>query len=168
MQELKKSFLKGNLFENNFTLFFFYLLPGSDALQQSQVEEVITYLKAHLAGKIFDVKTTSKLETHPCVITVQEMAAARHFIRTQAQSLSEENRFALLRPHLEINAKWVFLHYPFENENRFGDTTNNIIVLQLKNIGKYTKAKYCYFTLITYVYHHITLLFQAPDNQEAS
>ncbi|CAH0668986.1 unnamed protein product [Spodoptera exigua] len=78
---------------------------GSDALQQSQVDEVVSYLKSHLAGKIFDVKTTSKLETHPCVITVQEMAAARHFIRTQAQNLSEENRFALLRPHLEINVK---------------------------------------------------------------
>lgn len=78
---------------------------GSDALLQSQVDEVVNYLKTQLAGKVFDVKTTSKLETHPCVITVQEMAAARHFIRTQAQNLSEENRFALLRPHLEINVK---------------------------------------------------------------
>ena len=80
-------------------------LTGSDALLQSQVEEVVNYLKGQLTGKVFDVKTTSKLESHPCVITVQEMAAARHFIRTQAQNLSEENRFALLRPHLEINAK---------------------------------------------------------------
>ncbi|KAJ8724941.1 hypothetical protein PYW07_015899 [Mythimna separata] len=78
---------------------------GSDALLQSQVDEVVKYLKTQLAGKVFEVKTTSKLETHPCVITVQEMAAARHFIRTQAQNLSEENRFALLRPHLEINVK---------------------------------------------------------------
>uniref|UniRef100_A0A2A4K4C1 Heat shock protein 75 kDa, mitochondrial n=1 Tax=Heliothis virescens TaxID=7102 RepID=A0A2A4K4C1_HELVI len=78
---------------------------GSDSLQQTQVDEVVKYLKSHLAGKVFDVKTTVKLESHPCVITVQEMAAARHFIRTQAQNLSEENRFALLRPHLEINVK---------------------------------------------------------------
>lgn len=80
-------------------------MTGSDALLKSQVDEVVNYLKAQLAGKVFDVKTTAKLETHPCVITVQEMAAARHFIRTQAQNLSEENRFALLRPHLEINVK---------------------------------------------------------------
>ncbi|XP_026746998.1 heat shock protein 75 kDa, mitochondrial [Trichoplusia ni] len=78
---------------------------GGDALQQTQVDEIITFLKSHLAGKIFEVKTTKKLDTHPCVITVQEMAAARHFVRTQAQNLSEENRFALLRPHLEINPK---------------------------------------------------------------
>jgi hypothetical protein len=29
------------------------------------------------------VKTTKKLHSHPCVITVEEMAAARHFIKTQ-------------------------------------------------------------------------------------
>ncbi|XP_013185557.2 heat shock protein 75 kDa, mitochondrial [Amyelois transitella] len=78
---------------------------GSDGLQQAQVDELIAYLKSNLVGKVFEVRTTQKLDTHPCVITVQEMAAARHFIRTQAQNLSEENRFALLRPHLEINTK---------------------------------------------------------------
>ncbi|XP_075972791.1 TNF receptor associated protein 1 [Anticarsia gemmatalis] len=78
---------------------------GSETLQQSQVDELVSFLKSNLAGKVFEVRTTQKLDSHPCVITVQEMAAARHFIRTQAQSLSEENRFALLRPHLEINAK---------------------------------------------------------------
>ncbi|XP_072941705.1 heat shock protein 75 kDa, mitochondrial [Epargyreus clarus] len=78
---------------------------GSDDLQQNQVNDLITFLKTNLSGKVFDVRTTQKLDSHPCVIVVPEMAAARHFIRTQAQSLSEENRFALLRPQLEINAK---------------------------------------------------------------
>ncbi|XP_046978610.1 heat shock protein 75 kDa, mitochondrial [Vanessa cardui] len=78
---------------------------GIDDLQQSQVSEIITFLKSNLSGKVFEVRTTQKLDSHPCVIIVPEMAAARHFIRTQAQNLSEENRFALLRPQLEINAK---------------------------------------------------------------
>ncbi|XP_045492318.1 heat shock protein 75 kDa, mitochondrial [Colias croceus] len=78
---------------------------GSEDLKQTQVNELISYLKSHLSGKVFEVRTTQKLDSHPCVIIVPEMAAARHFIRTQAQSLSEENRFALLRPQLEINAK---------------------------------------------------------------
>ncbi|CAH0397279.1 unnamed protein product [Chilo suppressalis] len=78
---------------------------GSESLQQSQIDEVISFLKTNLVGKVFEVRTTQRLDTHPCVIIVPEMAAARHFIRTQAQSLSEENRFALLRPQLEINAK---------------------------------------------------------------
>lgn len=74
-------------------------------MQQTQIDELVTFLKTFLAGRVFEVRTTNKLDTHPCVITVQEMAAARHFVRTQAQNLSEENRFALMRPHLEINAK---------------------------------------------------------------
>ncbi|XP_050676978.1 heat shock protein 75 kDa, mitochondrial [Leptidea sinapis] len=78
---------------------------GSDDLQQGQVGELISFLKTLLVGKVFEVRTTNKLDSHPCVIVVPEMAAARHFIRTQAQALSEENRFALLRPQLEINAK---------------------------------------------------------------
>jgi HSP90 family molecular chaperone len=78
---------------------------GGDSLQQSQVDEVVNFLKSNLAGKVFEVRTTQRLDSHPCVVIVPEMAAARHFIRTQAQNLSEENRFALLRPQLEINAK---------------------------------------------------------------
>lgn len=81
------------------------VITGSDSLQQTQVDELISYLKTNLSGKVFDVRTTQKLDSHPCVVIVPEMAAARHFIRTQAQNLSEENRFALLRPQLEINAK---------------------------------------------------------------
>ncbi|CAG9090761.1 unnamed protein product [Plutella xylostella] len=78
---------------------------GSEGLQQSQVDELVSYLKGQLKGKVFDVRTTSRLDSHPCVIIVPEMAAARHFVRTKAQDMSEENRFALLQPQLEINAK---------------------------------------------------------------
>ncbi|XP_049865238.1 heat shock protein 75 kDa, mitochondrial [Pectinophora gossypiella] len=78
---------------------------GSDDLQKEQAEELISFLKSNLSGKVFEVRTTQKLDTYPCVIVIPEMAAARHFIRTQAQNLSEENRFSLLRPQLEINTK---------------------------------------------------------------
>ena len=40
--------------------------------------------KVTLGQKAAKIKTTSKLESHPCVVTVEEMAAARHFIKTQA------------------------------------------------------------------------------------
>jgi TNF receptor-associated protein 1 len=49
------------------------------------------------------VKTTKRLESHPCVITVEEMAAARHFIKTQGANFTEEQRFNILQPQLEIN-----------------------------------------------------------------
>lgn len=42
---------------------------------------------------------------HPCAITVEDMAAARHFFRTQGYNLEEDTRYGLLQPHLEINPK---------------------------------------------------------------
>ena len=59
---------------------------------------------------------TRKLESHPCVVTVEEMGAARHFVRTQSQAVPEEQRYKMLQPQLEINPKLVFdffyyIHY---------------------------------------------------------
>ena len=70
-----------------------------------KIDDLLPWLKKVLAGKATKVKTTNKLDTHPCVVTVEEMAAARHFIKTQAHLVSEENRYALLQPQLEINPK---------------------------------------------------------------
>lgn len=60
-------------------------------------------MKKTLDKKAHDVKTTSRLESHPCVITVQDMASARQFIRMQAHNLSEDMRYSILQPRLEIN-----------------------------------------------------------------
>ena len=48
-----------------------------------------------LGQKVAKVKTTSKLESHPCVVTVEEMSAARHFIKTQGTNFTEEQRYLL-------------------------------------------------------------------------
>jgi TNF receptor-associated protein 1 len=71
----------------------------------TQIEELTKFMKDKLVGKVANVKVTTKLDAHPCVITVEEMAAARHFIKTQSHQLTEENRYALLQPQLEINPK---------------------------------------------------------------
>lgn len=78
---------------------------GEGAMMPSELESLIPWLQEELKGQVTKVKATSRLDTHPCVITVEEMAAARHFIRTQSHQLPEENRFALLQPELEINPK---------------------------------------------------------------
>lgn len=61
-------------------------------------------MKSILSKKASEVRTTNRLESHPCVITVQDMASARHFIRTQSNQLNEETRYNLLQPRLEINS----------------------------------------------------------------
>lgn len=78
---------------------------GEGALLKTQVDELVSFIRAKLPGKVANVKTTNKLDKHPCVVTVEEMGAARHFIKTQSHQLTEENRYALLQPHLEINPK---------------------------------------------------------------
>ncbi|KAH8384867.1 hypothetical protein KR093_010616, partial [Drosophila rubida] len=78
---------------------------GEGSLLRSELDNLIPWLQDQLKGQVAKVKATTRLDTHPCVITVEEMAAARHFIRTQSHQLPEENRFALLQPELEINPK---------------------------------------------------------------
>lgn len=75
------------------------------SLLRSQIDELLPWIKEKLSGKVANVRVTNKLDSHPCVVTVEEMAAARHFIRTQSHQLPEENRYALLQPQLEINPK---------------------------------------------------------------
>ena len=49
------------------------------------------------------MKVTHRLESHPCVITVAEMGAARHFLKTTLADKSEEERYRVLQPTLEVN-----------------------------------------------------------------
>jgi TNF receptor-associated protein 1 len=69
------------------------------------VNELSDWIKTKLSGKAVEVNATTRLENHPCVVTVEEMAAARHFIRTQSHQLSEDRRYALLQPKFEINPR---------------------------------------------------------------
>lgn len=56
---------------------------GADSLQRSQINELNEWIQKQLEGKVANVKATTRLVDHACVVTVENMAAARHFIRTQ-------------------------------------------------------------------------------------
>jgi len=74
-----------------------------NALPQHEQNELTDWIKTTLGPKAAKIKTTQRLESHPCVITVEEMAAARHFVKTQGASFSEEQRYQILQPQLEVN-----------------------------------------------------------------
>jgi len=74
------------------------------AMDSKAQDELSNWIQAQLGPKAARVKVTKKLESHPCVITVEEMAAARHFIKTQGASFTEEQRYNILQPQFEINA----------------------------------------------------------------
>ena len=86
---------------------------GEGSLLKSEINELLPWITEKLTGKVANVRVTSRLDSHPCVVTVEEMAAARHFIKTQSHQMPEENRYALLQPQLEINPRQVFFIFQF-------------------------------------------------------
>lgn len=91
---------------------------GPDSLRSTEINDLNDWIKSELSGKVVDVKATNRLSDHPCVITVEDMAAARHFIRTQGHQMPEENRYALLQPQLELNPKYNIIEwssFPYPN-----------------------------------------------------
>lgn len=85
-------------------------VPGADSLKRSEVEALVPWVKKTLAGMVQNVRVTKRLDAHPCVVTVEEMAAARHFIRTQSHLMNSESRYALLQPQLELNPRLVLIN----------------------------------------------------------
>merc|ERR1712168_794507 len=74
-----------------------------DSLELKDQTELTDWGKVTLGQKAAKIKTTSKLESHPCVVTVEEMAAARHFIKTQGSNFNEDQRYTILQPQFEMN-----------------------------------------------------------------
>jgi len=78
---------------------------GADSLSQLQLESLLPWIQSILGNKVKNVKATRQLDSHPCVITVDDMTAARHFIKTQLKQMDEEMLFSILQPQLELNPK---------------------------------------------------------------
>lgn len=78
---------------------------GTDSLSQLQLDSLLPWIESVLGNKVKKVKITGQLESHPCVITVDDMTAARHFIKTQLKQMDEEMLFSVLQPQLELNPK---------------------------------------------------------------
>ncbi|CAK9825082.1 Heat shock protein 75 kDa, mitochondrial [Anthophora retusa] len=75
--------------------------PG--IINQGEIDNLINYMKKVLVGKAIEIKITNRLESHPCVVTVKDMASARHFTRMQTRQMQHEMLYSLLRPTFEIN-----------------------------------------------------------------
>lgn len=78
--------------------------PASERLTQEQADDLIAWMKNALGPRVTNIKLTPRLDTHPAMITVLEMGAARHFLRTQQLARTVEERAQILQPTLEINA----------------------------------------------------------------
>merc|ERR1719189_1184466 len=79
------------------------VVESEDSLKLTEQNALTDWMKVTLGQKAAKVKTTPKLESHPCVVTVEEMAAARHFIKTQGTNFTEDQRYTILQPQFEMN-----------------------------------------------------------------
>ncbi|XP_040297739.1 heat shock protein 75 kDa, mitochondrial [Bufo bufo] len=77
--------------------------PASDRLAEKESEDLMAWMRNGLGTRVTNIKVTPRLDTHPAMITVLEMGAARHFLRTQQLAKTNEERAQLLQPTLEIN-----------------------------------------------------------------
>lgn len=77
---------------------------GPDGLSQEQSDDLLSWLQVVLGHRVSKTKVTNRLVSHPCIITVNEMGAARHFLKTALADKSDEEKFRVLQPTLEINA----------------------------------------------------------------
>lgn len=84
------------------------------SLKQEQANELMDWIRGTLTNKVNNVKVTKRLVSHPCIVTVVEMGSARHFLRTTLADKSQEERFRLLQPTLEINPSHPLITKLFE------------------------------------------------------
>ncbi|XP_019752917.1 heat shock protein 75 kDa, mitochondrial isoform X1 [Hippocampus comes] len=104
--------------------------PASERLTQEQADDLTAWMKNALGPRVTNVKLTPRLDTHPAMITVLEMGAARHFLRTQQLARSAEERAQILQPTLEINTG----HDLIKKLHALKDSNNELAALLLEQI----------------------------------
>jgi len=74
-----------------------------NSLNQEQADDLLGWLQVVLGNRVSKTKITKRLVSHPCIITINEMGAARHFLKTALADKTDEEKFRVLQPTLEIN-----------------------------------------------------------------
>ncbi|CAL7945192.1 unnamed protein product [Xylocopa violacea] len=75
--------------------------PG--IINQGEIDNLITHMKKVLSGKAYDIRTTTRLESHPCFVTVKDIASARYFTHTELHQLNNDMLYSMQRPSFKIN-----------------------------------------------------------------
>ncbi|XP_058142544.1 heat shock protein 75 kDa, mitochondrial [Dasypus novemcinctus] len=88
---------------------FEHTCPAGERLSEKETEDLMAWMRNALGPRITDVKVTLRLDTHPAMITVLEMGAARHFLRMQQLARTQEERAQILQPTLEINPRHALI-----------------------------------------------------------
>ncbi|XP_062915523.1 heat shock protein 75 kDa, mitochondrial [Mobula hypostoma] len=82
---------------------------AAERLSDADAEGLLAWMRNGLGERVTNIKLTPRLDTHPAMVTVLEMGAARHFLRTQQLAKSSEERAQILQPTLEINGSHILI-----------------------------------------------------------
>ncbi|XP_007937767.1 heat shock protein 75 kDa, mitochondrial [Orycteropus afer afer] len=83
--------------------------PADERLSEKEAEDLMAWMRNALGSRVTNVKVTLRLDTHPAMITVLEMGAARHFLRMQQLARTHEERAQILQPTLEVNPRHALI-----------------------------------------------------------
>lgn len=76
---------------------------GSD--QKNELDSLISWAQDQLKDQAYSVTLTSNLDDHPCIVTVENVAMARQYMKQFSGNLDDKMRYTLLKPQLELNPK---------------------------------------------------------------
>ncbi|KRY78019.1 Heat shock protein 75 kDa, mitochondrial [Trichinella pseudospiralis] len=80
------------------------VLETSD-LSKEDLQNMLEWIQRTLGqDKVNEIKTTQKITTYPCMISILELGAVRSFLRANMmEKMSDDQRLRLLKPTLEVN-----------------------------------------------------------------
>jgi len=82
------------------------LVDSSNAasLTQPEADALTGWLKDRVLGeRVKDVKVSTRLTTHPVVVTVPQLGAVRHFLQTSMAKIPEEEKWRMMQVSFELN-----------------------------------------------------------------
>lgn len=82
-----------------------------NCLTEEEATRLVNWAKTSLGQKVKNVKVTQRLTTHPCLVSIREAGAVRHFLRTTLADRSTEERFRVIEPVLELNPDHELVRY---------------------------------------------------------
>lgn len=75
-----------------------------DSLSQPDADALAGWLKDRVLGeRVKEVKISSRLSTHPVVVTIPQLGAVRHFLQTSMAKIPEEEKWKIMQCSFEVN-----------------------------------------------------------------
>lgn len=80
------------------------MFADPESITQVEADELTSWLKTVLGDRIAKAKVTKRLTSHPCAVTIPELGAVRHVLKTVLADRTKEEKYKALQATFEVNA----------------------------------------------------------------